>query len=145
MPQGVWGDAAGYGVTATRVTAVSALRLPLHLDLAIVVDGHGALGDDQADVVALPLVQNHRDASHAAGHGVDRRTTHIGGSRGHAQQVDSLPVRGVQPLKPRERIANNPLKGFCHNAVEQFDVLCDMQSCLARRTGSDASASTPLR
>ena len=40
--------------------------------------------------------------------------------------------------------ANNPLKGFCHNAIGQFNVVCDMQGCLARRTGPDVSASAHL-
>jgi hypothetical protein len=25
------------------------------------------------------------------------------------------------------RIADNPLKGFCHNAIGQFKVVCDMR------------------
>ena len=37
-----------------------------------------AHGDDQADVVALPLVQYHRDAPQSAGYRVDRRTAHVG-------------------------------------------------------------------
>jgi hypothetical protein len=40
---------------------------PRHLDLAIVVQGHGVSRDDEAHVVALLL-------------GVDRRTAHIGGA-----------------------------------------------------------------
>ena len=38
--------------------------------------------------------------------------------------------------------ANNALKGFCHNAIGQFNVVCDMQGCLARRTGRCRGFST---
>ena len=56
-----------------------------------------SLADDQADVVAEAPVQHHRDAPQSAGYRVDRRTAHVGGSRGRAQQLDGLPVRRVQP------------------------------------------------
>ena len=95
---------------------MSALHLPLHPDLAIVVDGHRVLHDDQADIVALPLVQNHRETPQSARPGrSDQRTVVPSDVAG--QQLDGLPVRGVHPLEPMERIANNPLKGFCHNAI----------------------------
>ena len=35
--------------------------------------------------------------------------------------------------------ANNPLTGFCHNAIGQFNVVCDMQSCRTRCRGFSTS------
>ena len=101
-------------VTATRVTAVSALRLPLHHDLAIVVEGHGVLGDDQADVVAEAPVQHHHEhTSQSAGH--RRRADLIPAAQlGGKQPLELLPVGGrtasgldVMPLglTPRQRCA----------------------------------------
>ena len=46
--------------------------------------------------------------------------------------------------QPMGRTVNIPLKVFCRNAIGQFNVVCNMQSCLARRTGPDASASANL-